>query len=82
MQVNYSSHAFSAPQTTCSELYHPLPFAWHRVQIVNCYAEYTKAAEDLEGAKEMFTESSGAGGDAEMKEMAREEVGVQTVPAN
>ncbi|CBJ32429.1 peptide chain release factor 1 [Ectocarpus siliculosus] len=43
-------------------------------EIVNCYAEYTKAAEDLEGAKEMFTESSGAGGDAEMKEMAREEI--------
>lgn len=43
--------------------------------MVNCYAEYRKAAEDLEGAKEFFTESSGAGGDAEMKEMAREEVG-------
>lgn len=42
--------------------------------MVNCYAEYTKAAEDLVGAKEFFAESSGAGGDAEMKEMAREEV--------
>lgn len=43
-------------------------------KVVNCYAEYRKAAEDLVGAKEFFTESSGAGGDAEMKEMAREEV--------
>ena len=45
-----------------------------RTQVVNCYSEYTKAAEDLVGAKEFFAESSGAGGDAEMKEMAREEV--------
>eukprot|EP00903_Cladosiphon_okamuranus_P009975 g9461.t1 len=43
-------------------------------EVVNCYAEYTKAAEDLVGAKEFFAESSGAGGDAEMKEMAREEI--------
>ncbi|CAN0168628.1 unnamed protein product [Scytosiphon promiscuus] len=43
-------------------------------EVVNCYAEYRKAAEDLVGAKEFFTESSGAGGDAEMKEMAREEI--------
>lgn len=43
-------------------------------EVVICYNDYTKAAEDLEGAKEFFTESSGAGGDAEMKEMAREEV--------
>lgn len=41
---------------------------------MDCYAEYTKAAKDLVGAKEFFAESSGAGGDAEMKEMAREEV--------
>lgn len=41
---------------------------------MDCYAEYTKAAEDLVGAKEFFAESSGSGGDAEMKEMAREEV--------
>ena len=41
--------------------------------MVQCYTTYTKAMEDLELAKEFFAESSGSGGDAEMKEMAREE---------
>ncbi|CAM9095277.1 unnamed protein product, partial [Ascophyllum nodosum] len=42
-------------------------------EVVQCYTTYTKAMEDLELAKEFFAESSGSGGDAEMKEMAREE---------
>lgn len=56
------------------------PSAGHGVrlgQVVDCYGEYRRAASDLEGAKEMFTEASGADGDAEMKEMAREEVSVE-----
>ncbi|CAM9533533.1 unnamed protein product, partial [Sphacelaria rigidula] len=43
-------------------------------EVVQTYKAYTKASKDLEGAKEFFAESSGAGGDPEMKEMAREEV--------
>lgn len=43
-------------------------------QVVLAFAEYTKASEDLVLAKEFFAESSGAGGDADMKEMARDEV--------
>lgn len=42
--------------------------------MVQTYKAYTKASEDLEGAKEFFAESSGAEGDPEMREMAREEV--------
>lgn len=41
--------------------------------MVQCYSTYTKATEDLEQAKDLFAESSGSGGDVEMKEMAREE---------
>lgn len=43
-------------------------------EVVVAFNDYTKASEDLEGAKEFFAESSGAGGDPEMKEMAREEI--------
>eukprot|EP00904_Undaria_pinnatifida_P012908 jgi/Undpi1/8748/HiC_scaffold_25.g11210.m1 len=43
-------------------------------EVVLSYAQYTKASEDLVLAKDFFNESSGADGDAEMKEMAREEM--------
>lgn len=43
------------------------------VQVVTCYAEYNKIAEGLVDAKECFAECSGSE-DADIKEMAREEV--------